>query len=164
LNDLFKTDSGRRRFTQIVHQTIKEVPSLTLSDNSFELLLYLINTTLQQMDLSDSKDLISAKVLMHSSCALNRKVDDRQEFIQDYIKIYEIWKNLKFWDDYFWDELVKKHKKRYGDNISDVDCEMTSTLILHFAYNMLNWGVQLENIYSFAKDMAKKKYVQGYRD
>lgn len=68
LHELFSTDSGRRCFTQIMQSTMKEVrtkkkstlnnfllqiPTLVLSDNSFELLLYLINIILQQMDISD---------------------------------------------------------------------------------------------------------------
>jgi len=47
LNQIFKSDAGRRRFTKVLKQTMKECESLILSENSFELMLYLFNTVLQ---------------------------------------------------------------------------------------------------------------------
>eukprot|EP00026_Physarum_polycephalum_P002342 Phypoly_transcript_02348.p1 GENE.Phypoly_transcript_02348~~Phypoly_transcript_02348.p1 ORF type:complete len:858 (+),score=182.70 Phypoly_transcript_02348:213-2786(+) len=154
LNELFSTDSGRRCFIQIMQATMKEIPTLVVSDNSFELLLYLINTVLQQMDVSDSKDLIAAKVLMLCACSLSRKSGETFEFVREFIHNYALWKDRNFWEEYFWDTLAKKHRKKYGEKITGVDKELTVTLIASFAYNMLNWGVSKEMAKSFSYEMA----------
>ena len=78
LNELFKTDIGRRNFAKILDKFNKnvsspssplppllfsffnllahfyqQIPSVVMLDQSFELLLYLMNTFLQEMDISD---------------------------------------------------------------------------------------------------------------
>lgn len=159
LNDLFSSDSGRRCFTQIMQSTMKEIPTLVLSDNSFELLLYLINTVLQQMDTSDSKDLIAAKLLMHCACSLSRKSGDTFQFIREYVRNYGLWKDVNFWEEYFWDTLAKKHRKKFGEKISGVDKELTVVIISSFAYNMLNWGASKEMAKSFTYEMAGRNGI-----
>jgi len=176
LNELFSTDSGRRYFVQTMQATMKEIPTLVVSDNSFELLLYLINTVLQQMDISDrltfffflfyiifnntySKDLIAAKVLMHCACSLSRKNGDTFQFIREYIHSYALWKDPNFWEEYFWDTLAKKHRKKYGEKISGIDKELTVSLIASFAYNMLNWGVTKEMAKTFSYEMAGRNLI-----
>jgi hypothetical protein len=108
LSELFQTDFGRKSFTKLldkfvqdvrflylckeltIQYSILQIPSAIISENSFEMLLFLINTMLQEMDLSDryvlkfslvtvnndricSKDLISVRMLMRCSCSLMRQ-------------------------------------------------------------------------------------------
>ncbi len=47
LNDVFKSDLGRRCFTQVLKKTMKDTQSLIVSEPSFELLLFAFNTVLQ---------------------------------------------------------------------------------------------------------------------
>ncbi len=50
-----------------------------------------------------SKDFISAKVLMQSSTRMSKRVPgDKVQYIQDFIKKHDVWKNPKFWEEYFW--------------------------------------------------------------
>eukprot|EP01102_Stenamoeba_stenopodia_P004596 TRINITY_DN1489_c0_g1_i2.p1 TRINITY_DN1489_c0_g1~~TRINITY_DN1489_c0_g1_i2.p1 ORF type:complete len:668 (+),score=171.48 TRINITY_DN1489_c0_g1_i2:250-2253(+) len=159
LNDFFKLEAGRRLFTQRLKQTMKSVPSLTLSENNFEILLYLINTVLQQMDLSDSKDLITAKVLMVSSCVLSRKIDgDKKEYIKQFIRSHEIWKNLMFWEEQFWDTISQKFKGLEHEEESKV-APLVSATIPQFASEMLDWGVTPFNCQEFMKDMCTRYNV-----
>jgi hypothetical protein len=55
LNDVFKSDIGRRSFTQMLKKTMKDTQSLIVSEPSFELLLFIFNTVLQNQDESRSK-------------------------------------------------------------------------------------------------------------
>lgn len=100
LNQFFKVDSGRRKFTQILESLMQEFSLLELSDNSFELLLYLINTTLTEMDTSDSSDLITAKILMRAASIVKRKTDN--VFIQEFITSYSVYHDIRFWEELFW--------------------------------------------------------------
>lgn len=60
-----------------------QTASYALNGNSFELLLYLFNTTLLEMDNSNSKDFITAKKLMKTSSIFHRFSDDSTtEFIR----------------------------------------------------------------------------------
>lgn len=50
LNPLLKTESGRRQFTKVLKATMKQVSTSEISASSFEIMLYLIKTSLTQMD------------------------------------------------------------------------------------------------------------------
>ncbi len=48
---------------------------------------------------------------MYASCALGtrRAADGSLDFIQYHIQGYDIWQNLAFWEEYFWDEVARKY-------------------------------------------------------
>eukprot|EP01133_Synstelium_polycarpum_P011536 gene11536-13464_t len=153
LNALFKTEAGRRRFSQILQMTLKQVPNIVLSENSFEFILYLVNTSLQEMDLSNDTDIITAKVILSASSALYRVTNNQQEYVKEFIKSSPVWRNLRFWEDYFWEQLAKRHRKRY-DVIDGVDKEIVSNLLSYFGVNMAHFQVPLDQITSFLIDMG----------
>ncbi|EFA76728.1 hypothetical protein PPL_09479 [Heterostelium album PN500] len=156
LNALFKTEPGRRRFTQMLRMTLKQVPNIVLSENSFEFLLYLINTTLQEMDFSKEHDLITAKVILNASSSLYRLTqNNQQEYIKDYIRSSPVWKSIKFWEDYFWTELAKRHRKRFESSIEGVDKEIVSNLLSYFGVNMIHFSLPNQEIHNFLVDMAQ---------
>ncbi|GAM22729.1 hypothetical protein SAMD00019534_059040 [Acytostelium subglobosum LB1] len=156
LNAIFKTEPGRRRFSQILQSTLKQVPNIVLSESSFEFLLYLISTTLQEMDLSTEHDIITAKVIMHASSSLYRVNNgNQQEYIKDFIRSSPVWRTVRFWEDYFWDQLAKRHRKRFDQNFDGVDKEIVSNLLSFFGVNMVHFSVPHEEIKSFLVDMAQ---------
>ncbi|EGG24025.1 hypothetical protein DFA_06163 [Cavenderia fasciculata] len=156
LNDLFKTEQGRRRFSQILHVTLKQVQNIVLSESSFEFLLYLVNTTLQQMDISKDTDNITAKIMLHASNSLYRICGNgEQEYIKDYIRSAQVWQNIRLWEDYFYELLAKRHRKRYDNAVDKVDNEIVSNLLSYFAVNMVHFQVPLATIQTFLTDLAK---------
>ena len=99
LNEFFKNENGRRKFT-VMLENVMQGGVVALSDNSFELLLYLINTTLTEMDTSDCNDLITAKILMRASSIVKRESD--KQHIQTYISSYSVYHDINFWEELFW--------------------------------------------------------------
>lgn len=103
LNEFFKIDSGRRKFTQMLEKEMIDGPNnRVLSQSSFELLLFLINTTLTEMDVSDSSDLITAKILMRAASIFKRIVDGQDEYILTFINQYSVYHDINFWEELFW--------------------------------------------------------------
>eukprot|EP01132_Coremiostelium_polycephalum_P009978 gene9978-12230_t len=155
LNSLFKTEPGRRRFSQILQMTLKQLPQLTLSESSFEFLLYLISTVLQEMDVSKDCDFITAKVIFHASsslCRINTK-SGQSEYLKDFIRSASIWKNIKFWEDYFYQQLTKSHRKRYNNNIDKLDRDIVFNLLSSFSLNMINF-LTLDEVKNFVNEMS----------
>jgi len=123
-------------------------------------MLGLFNSMLGEMDLSNSKDLRSAKVLMQASARMSRRVPGgKLQFMQDFIKKHEMWKNVPFWEEYFWEELAKKHRQKYNEDFTGVDVELVSVLLNNFAFNMLSWGVTLDSTRHFVADMCSRNNI-----
>eukprot|EP00026_Physarum_polycephalum_P000387 Phypoly_transcript_00387.p1 GENE.Phypoly_transcript_00387~~Phypoly_transcript_00387.p1 ORF type:complete len:1116 (+),score=301.59 Phypoly_transcript_00387:141-3488(+) len=158
LNELFKTDLGRRNFAKILDKFTKNIPSVVMLDQSFELLLYLMNTFLQEMDTSDSKDFTSVRILMRISCSLSRVVNGKTEYMQDFIKHYDIWKHVYFWEESFYEELSKQHQNRNIET-NEMDYGVVTNLLSSFAHNMNDWGVEADDIYHFVYDMCSRSAV-----
>eukprot|EP01113_Clastostelium_recurvatum_P044371 TRINITY_DN7485_c0_g1_i2.p1 TRINITY_DN7485_c0_g1~~TRINITY_DN7485_c0_g1_i2.p1 ORF type:complete len:915 (-),score=229.89 TRINITY_DN7485_c0_g1_i2:2550-4985(-) len=161
ITDSLKTDTGRRRCVQILHETIKEIPTLVLSDNSFELLIFLLIQNLREIDSSDSKDLISARKLMMCSCGLSRRTSSKQEFISDFLRDHEIWKSTLYWSEYFMDDLVKAHRKKYPGGFEELDAVLTYSIMRSFAYNMRTWGVPLADVQQFIIEVSDRLDMRG---
>merc|ERR1712137_68996 len=157
LNQFFKVDSGRRKFTQMLESLMQETSSLDLSDNSFELMLYLINTTLTEMDTSDSNDLITAKILMRASSVLIRKTDGKP--VQDFIANYSVFHDISFWEELFWDELFRTHKHRSGmeeDDVYTLDHDLTLKVITSLITVMLHWNSFRDEIVRFVDSILQQ--------
>ena len=134
LHDFLQKDAGRRVFTFVLKSTMKKVPSLILSENSFELVLYLVNATLKGkkkkyiqknfistvyfffspisgMNSLDPVNYITARVLLKASKVIGRKINkDENQYLKNFISTQPIWQNVDFWEDIFWS---KKKKKNY---------------------------------------------------
>eukprot|EP01094_Clydonella_sp_ATCC50884_P018770 TRINITY_DN3531_c0_g1_i1.p1 TRINITY_DN3531_c0_g1~~TRINITY_DN3531_c0_g1_i1.p1 ORF type:complete len:304 (+),score=130.05 TRINITY_DN3531_c0_g1_i1:3-914(+) len=167
LQGLFGREEGRRRFTQLlergVRSTAASTPSapLSLDDDAFELLLYLINTTLMEMDAAPTPDIITARVLMHASTVIRRTSSD--EFVQEFIKDHHVWEKMAFWEELVWDELAKKHREREGEGggevLHTVDPALTVWVVEHTAGKMLVWGVPQGHLKHFAVNMLDQAHV-----
>ena len=106
LNGMLQKDAGRRVFTFVLKSTMKKVPSLVVSDNSFELIFYLMNAALKDMNLQDSVNFITASVLLKASKIISRKIKtsgkEELEYIVKFIKHHPVWNALEFWEEHFW--------------------------------------------------------------
>jgi len=172
LNQFFKVDSGRRKFTQMLETYMLEFSSLTLSTDSFELLLYLINTTLTEMDTSDASDLITAKILMRASSIVKRETDAGDQYIQEYITSYSVYHDVQFWEELFWDELFASHKQRSGmadDDIYQLDHKLTLQVVKNMVVVMTHWKNYREEIQRFINHIFKQtktpdEVIQPFRE
>ena len=162
LNQFFKEDSGRRKFTQMLEELMQEFSSLTLSTNSFELLLYLINTTLTEMDTSDSSDLITAKILMRASSVVKRDTDEGDQYIKAYIASYTVYHDFRFWEELFWEELFRSHKHRSvasgmeEDDVYQLDHSLTIQVVKDLIVVMLHWKCFRDEVQRFIAHIFKQ--------
>ena len=53
----------------MLKKQMKETSSLLLSDNSFDILLFIFNTVLQNQDESKSKDFRACKIIMYAAAS-----------------------------------------------------------------------------------------------
>jgi hypothetical protein len=166
LTELFKSDSARRYFVKVLKKTMKRTPTLQVSENSFKLLLYLFSTCLGQQDLSESKDFRACRILMFTSCALSRKLPNgTSDFIQTHITGYEIWSDVAFWEEYFWDEVSQKYKAQFGDAEIAPDAQAKVTTAFNQSYvpiigssflhdMILSWKLSAQTAMEFALSIS----------
>ena len=139
LQSLFETDEGRRVFCFTLFQKIrtqKRASSRTdliiLSSDSFDLVLWLINTVLQSMKAHDeTPDFFAARVLMKYSFKIVREVPmsnsvtsgassiriksprKTKETVQKFIRSDPIWRTLSFWQELFYGDMNKKLARKF---------------------------------------------------
>ncbi|KAM9968543.1 hypothetical protein ACTFIW_007693 [Dictyostelium discoideum] len=158
LKDLFNSELGRRRFSQILKMTLKKVPSLQMNESSFEFLLFLISCALQEMNLSKDNDIEAAKILFNSSDLLYRinPKTGQSEFLKDYIRSANIFKESAFWSEYYWSELSKRHRKVYGNIPDTLDKEIVNNLLAYFGQNMIYFSVSSDQVKNFITEIAQQ--------
>jgi hypothetical protein len=161
---LFEVDSGRRLFAYFVSSSLNKKKDTELSDNSFELLLYLINLCLNELHLNSGGDYISAKILLEKTALIYRENDEHRDYIQDFIKEHHIWSNLRFWEELFWDTLAKEGKKVFRAG-KELDPQLLSPkqqifVILQLQQmieRMWGWGkLPVPSIQLFVSNMGKQ--------
>eukprot|EP01129_Flabellula_baltica_P003560 TRINITY_DN13316_c0_g1_i1.p1 TRINITY_DN13316_c0_g1~~TRINITY_DN13316_c0_g1_i1.p1 ORF type:complete len:652 (+),score=169.69 TRINITY_DN13316_c0_g1_i1:43-1998(+) len=108
LKDIFQKDSGRRIFANELHNVVGE-KELKIDESSFEFVLFLVMCCLNEMNLQNGADFITAKLILDSSTMISRKVISKKERIIDAVRIHPIWQNLGFWTEYFWDKASQKY-------------------------------------------------------
>eukprot|EP01087_Luapelamoeba_hula_P010859 TRINITY_DN2895_c0_g1_i1.p1 TRINITY_DN2895_c0_g1~~TRINITY_DN2895_c0_g1_i1.p1 ORF type:complete len:603 (-),score=134.42 TRINITY_DN2895_c0_g1_i1:77-1885(-) len=175
----FKHENSRRQFAYSLKTTAESDSNVgKISNESFELLLYLTHLVLHEVELCGDKDFVSAKLLMHVSVRLYRVNDyeDTKEHISDYIKGYSIWKNLVFWEEYYWEMLTKKHRKSMkklsldsinlvdkdkhgGEQESKMDSAMIMELLGLFVRRMYEWTLPYEELKRFVVLICERTSV-----
>ncbi len=151
LKQLLETDEGRRVFCFVLFSTIRAKKrgsgdrKILLSSDSFDLVLWLINTVLQSMSTVEDKiDFFAARVLMKYSRLIVRElsvatankdganapkksprtllssVHKETESIQRFIKSDPMWRSLAFWQELFNGDVNKKFKKKFSGSGSVV--------------------------------------------
>jgi hypothetical protein len=162
---LFQMDSGRRLFSYFLKQALKTTKQLTLNDTCFEFLLYLINVCLNEMNLNNGADYISAKILLEKTSFITREVKgSHPDYLQDFIKEHHIWSNLNFWEEYFWDTMAKDAKRVFRSVEIDFSKNMSPKQQIFVVFHlqqmidrMWGWGkLPVPSIQMFVANQAKQ--------
>lgn len=131
-----------------------------LNNHSFELLLFLVNATMQEIDILDNKDYISAKVLLRAASFICTTMEGKKVFIKDLIKKHHIWKNLEFWAEIFVDGLTAMFKSKFAaDMLTDekkYQQIVGGALKAHSCELIADWGFQLSEITDYVERLAKE--------
>lgn len=97
-----------------------------MKNDSFELLLYLINRSLMSMNLSSASDFITGRVFLKSAHKIFRVVENgKEDFVFNYIRDHPLWHSTEFWEENFWTEEVKRVRKT-GANVGFVQAAIAN--------------------------------------
>jgi hypothetical protein len=168
LAKILETEIGRRTFAQVLEQSTYADPETPLMNDAFEMLLFFFNTLLQQMDVNEAPDLMTASVVLHASTLIKRVSDDgkTQQFLHEYLHQYEIFANKRLWVELFWDELLAKMQ---NDVISSVEeekayvvnvdiCRMLLELSIH---RMVVWECKLPLVQAVIADLMEQLHFEA---
>jgi predicted nucleic acid-binding Zn-ribbon protein len=168
LAKILETEIGRRTFAQVLEQSTYADPETPLMNDAFEMLLFFFNTLLQQMDVNEAPDLMTASVVLHASTLIKRVSDDgkTQQFLHEYLHQYEIFANKRLWVELFWDELLAKMQ---NDVISSVEeekayvvnvdiCRMLLELSIH---RMVVWECKLPLVQAVIADLMEQLHFDA---
>ncbi|KYQ92738.1 p21-activated protein kinase [Tieghemostelium lacteum] len=163
MNNIFVNDHSRRQICQVLdEETRLNQSKLPMSESSFEVTLYLINTLLQNIYESVNRDYFSCKLIMDCSRILNRKtVNGTCEFIQEFIKDHPTWKDLSLWEELYWDDLIVKHEQFGYADFSEIDSELVSTLLVSYVYNLSSWEFSKKEVVDFSLMLANKSLLKS---
>lgn len=163
LNEIFKTDYGRRQFAFALKQTMKKLPSLCLSSDAFDMMLYLMNRMLVEAETSNDKDFIALSALMRAATSLYRMDRQRPSYLQEFVKDFTVWKNSDFWEEYFLHEMLKKRKNETKEtargSISGGDADdaaLASVLLPYIISHMFKWDTPLEVGEQFVRSIGER--------
>eukprot|EP01114_Cavostelium_apophysatum_P008773 TRINITY_DN2153_c0_g1_i2.p1 TRINITY_DN2153_c0_g1~~TRINITY_DN2153_c0_g1_i2.p1 ORF type:complete len:793 (-),score=309.66 TRINITY_DN2153_c0_g1_i2:84-2462(-) len=151
LKSVFKTEVGRRHFVKVLRRIIKKSSGVVCSKESFEVLLYLFNLCIHEMENSPSRDFISAKKIMKASMKIS---NEENRYMKDYIKEHAIWLDIYFWQEYFLEELLRKQRQYLS---GDVDIDFLSTMCSSFILAMQQWGIAMSSIRDFMTNMLSSE-------
>jgi hypothetical protein len=168
LAKILETEIGRRTFAQVLEQSTYADPETPLMNDAFEMLLFFFNTLLQQMDVNEAPDLMTASVVLHASTLIKRVSDDGKtpQFVHEYLHQYEIFGNKRLWVELFWDELLAKMQ---NDVISSVEeekayvvnvdiCRMLLELSIH---RMVVWECKLPLVQAVIADLMEQLHFEA---
>jgi len=107
---------------------------------------------------------------MYASCALGRKNSPpgKPEYIQQHIRQYQIWKDLTFWEEFFWDELSRVRKEQNAGGLLDEDPHFETSfhnhiiprIIAGFAHDMIiSWSLPRTVVTEFIIMMCSRNTI-----
>eukprot|EP01125_Pyxidicula_operculata_P013117 TRINITY_DN4340_c0_g1_i2.p1 TRINITY_DN4340_c0_g1~~TRINITY_DN4340_c0_g1_i2.p1 ORF type:complete len:1104 (-),score=238.96 TRINITY_DN4340_c0_g1_i2:414-3725(-) len=117
----FKLDSVRRFFANFLRESIwsgGQGNEVKIEKSSFETIAFFIKVALDEMDLTNGADAICGRYILQASYFVVKKALIGGEYLHDVIKSHPKWKNLTFWDEYFWDKVSKNLPKDFDDGAS----------------------------------------------
>ncbi len=131
----FKNEAGRRVLGVCLKMLLKQKKRVELTNDSFELVLYLLNTSLVAMDLAKASDFITGRIILSASHKIFRKSDSRgDDYVFNYIREHPLWQSLDFWEENFWTSEVRRVRKT-GANVGIVQAAMSTV------YNAFTWSM-----------------------
>lgn len=150
LKNLFKYDTGRRLFIFILKQAFKRKKSRRVERNTYELLIFVFNLILTEMNRDSSKDFNTMKIIFAMSKRINYydTYSETARYLKFDIRYHFIWQNLLFWEQLFMSNISKQFSYEYVDS-SEKEQSSKEVLFLYrslkrFGYMMLDWGLPLE--------------------
>jgi len=113
------------------------------------------------MDKAERKDFISLRVLKNATSQLYRDENGLFVFIKEFIKDFDIWKEIEFWEEYFVDQLSHKReqmeRKESGGQPQESEYTALAASLLHeFSRDMLDWEVPSQTVKAFAGLIAQR--------
>eukprot|EP01125_Pyxidicula_operculata_P016913 TRINITY_DN5869_c0_g2_i1.p2 TRINITY_DN5869_c0_g2~~TRINITY_DN5869_c0_g2_i1.p2 ORF type:complete len:765 (-),score=298.59 TRINITY_DN5869_c0_g2_i1:183-2477(-) len=174
IKDVFKHDSGRRMFTHMLRGFAEKdgkIAKIELKDSAYQVILYMVNLTLVELDLQNGADYISGKIIQELSRKLyyilatteeTGKIVSKPVFLEENIKEHVIWQSLFFWEEYFFDSIAHSFQKNFGDNdekqsseYNQKEKEFFKESLKKFAKKMQGWGkLPNESIEFFVGNIA----------
>lgn len=130
----FKQEAGRRVFGVCLKILLKRRRAVELSNDSFELLLFLINTSLVHMDLKQASDFLTGRVFLSAANKIFRRVDGHEDLVFNYVRDHPLWRSEDFWEEHFWRKEVSRVKKM-GTSMGLREAAVSMT------YNAHVWGI-----------------------
>eukprot|EP01127_Copromyxa_protea_P017158 TRINITY_DN5196_c0_g1_i3.p1 TRINITY_DN5196_c0_g1~~TRINITY_DN5196_c0_g1_i3.p1 ORF type:complete len:723 (-),score=170.73 TRINITY_DN5196_c0_g1_i3:52-2148(-) len=133
LKHVFSDDMGRRFFTYLIEAELGFDPKtvVELSDDNFELLLFMITTCMECLDLSNGADYISAKRILQTASRILRHPPSKKEkvretkfgshvmSVQEAVGCHVMWQNLNFWIEFFLDSIASKYGQKIQTFLND---------------------------------------------
>lgn len=113
----FATDEGRRMFIRALEETLRVSKARELASQPFKLLIEILQALLSDMSRDPHFDFIGARVVMTAACELFHQSDvsEDPDFVQSHVRGHALWSSQTFWQDMFWDELLKKLRERKAE-------------------------------------------------
>jgi len=108
---------------------------------SFEILKWMLQDVMNNLNLSDGSDQISGRLLLECSSLIAResKKGKEPESLQVHIKPHRVWLNTYFWEEYFWVQTTPKFEELNPETKDDEDA-FFKVEIVEFAKGMFGWG------------------------
>ena len=163
LAKILQTELGRRAFSSALEKAAFQRPEKALTNDAFEMLLYLFNFAMQQMDLEeeDAQDLIAASAILKTSTLIRRQVDDGEEFMHAYLHQYDVFQNVSFWTELFFEELIAKHSAMEADEETayELDVGITQMLIEMSVGRMIMWDAPLALVQQFLTEVVAQTHL-----
>jgi hypothetical protein len=141
---LFKLDTGRRLLCFTLHEAsngCEPGEPFLMNLGSFEILKYMLQDVMNNLNLSDGSDQISGRLLLECSLLIGResRKGKEPELLQSVIKPHRLWLNTYFWEEYFWTQVTPKFEELNIESKTD-ECAFFKVEIVEFAKRMLGWG------------------------
>jgi hypothetical protein len=115
---------------------LKQRKRVELKNDGFELLLYLLNTSLVSMDLAKASDFITGRVILSASHKIFRtSATGGEDYVFNYIREHPLWQSLDFWEENFWTVEVRRVRKT-GANVGFVQAAVS------MVYNAATWNLR----------------------
>lgn len=110
----FASDDGRRMFIKALEETLRISKARELAHRPFQLLIDILQALLSDMSRDPHIDFIGARVIMIAACELFHQSDvgEDPDFVQSHVRGHALWSSQTFWQDMFWEELLKKLRER----------------------------------------------------
>eukprot|EP01130_Rhizamoeba_saxonica_P012494 TRINITY_DN526_c0_g1_i3.p1 TRINITY_DN526_c0_g1~~TRINITY_DN526_c0_g1_i3.p1 ORF type:complete len:605 (+),score=165.61 TRINITY_DN526_c0_g1_i3:378-2192(+) len=160
LKDIFKNDQGRRIFSHVLHDLIinqRNGKPVEISNSSFLFLLFLINTALNNLEITNGADYISAKLLHEVTGLIFRKFKGKREFMHVFIKEHFIWLNLRYWKEKFWDNASSKFGKISDETgLSKKSKQFLVKEVKRFAVDVIQWGIPHHTVHLLCEEIIEE--------